>query len=79
MAWGELNRRRRLRRMWALQDLMPVGQLVTSSQLAQVLNTSNRSIYRYIDELRASGIRIDGEAGAGFMRREGHEATYYGA
>lgn len=39
---------------------------VTATQLAQELNTSGRTIYRYIDNLRAAGAVIDGEAGFGY-------------
>lgn len=39
---------------------------VTAGQLAQELCTSERTIYRYIGNLRAAGAVIDGEAGYGF-------------
>jgi predicted DNA-binding transcriptional regulator YafY len=39
---------------------------VTATQLAQELGTSERTIYRYIDDLRAAGAVIDGAAGYGF-------------
>ena len=39
---------------------------VTAQQLAQELNTSERTIYRYIDNLRAAGAIIDGAAGFGY-------------
>jgi len=39
---------------------------VTAAQLAYELDTSERTIYRYIEDLRAAGAVIDGEAGYGF-------------
>ncbi len=39
---------------------------VTAAQLAQELQTSERTIYRYIDNLRVAGAVIDGEAGFGY-------------
>lgn len=39
---------------------------VTAGQLAQELHTSERTIYRYIENLRGAGAVIDGEAGYGY-------------
>ena len=39
---------------------------VTAAELARELSTSQRTIYRYIENLRAAGAVIDGEAGFGF-------------
>ena len=39
---------------------------VTAENLSAALGVSERTIYRDIDELRASGARIDGEAGYGY-------------
>ncbi len=39
---------------------------VTAAQLAQELDTSERTIYRYIDNLRVAGAVIDGAAGFGY-------------
>ena len=39
---------------------------ITAEQLADELGTSLRTIYRYIDDLRAAGAVIDGEAGFGY-------------
>jgi len=39
---------------------------VTAEQLARELNTSSRTIYRYIENLRGAGAVIDGEAGFGY-------------
>ncbi len=39
---------------------------MTAEQLAQELNTSVRTVYRYIENLRGAGAVIDGEAGYGY-------------
>lgn len=39
---------------------------VTAAELARELSTSQHTIYRYIENLRAAGAVIDGEAGFGF-------------
>jgi predicted DNA-binding transcriptional regulator YafY len=39
---------------------------VTAAQLAQELHTSERTIYRYIENLRVAGAVIDGAAGYGY-------------
>ena len=49
-----------------MQLLRTLSAPVTAAQLAQELGTSERTIYRYIDNLRAAGAVIDGEAGFGF-------------
>lgn len=43
---------------------------VTAMQLAQELNISPRTIYRYIENLRGAGAVIDGEAGFGYTITE---------
>lgn len=53
-----------------LQELRVVDPPVTAEQLAQALGVSERTIYRDIDELRASGAKIDGEAGYGYSLTE---------
>lgn len=43
---------------------------VTANQLAEQLQVSERTIYRDIQSLCASGINIEGEAGVGYVLRE---------
>lgn len=43
---------------------------VTASQLAEQLRVSERTIYRDIQSLCASGVSIEGEAGVGYVLRE---------
>ncbi|KAB7614357.1 YafY family transcriptional regulator [Amylibacter sp. SFDW26] len=49
-----------------MQLLRTLPSPVTATQLAQELGASERTIYRYIDNLRAAGAVIDGAAGYGF-------------
>lgn len=44
---------------------------VTASELAEELRVSRRSVYRDIETLRLLGAPIDGQAGMGFLLREG--------
>lgn len=44
---------------------------VTASELAQELGVSERSIHRDIDTLRLLGAPLDGQAGVGFLLRDG--------
>ncbi len=54
----------RLLEMMQLIRTLPAP--VTAEQLAQELNTSVRTAYRYIENLRGAGAVIDGEAGYGY-------------
>ncbi len=45
------------------------GQLATARMLGERLNVSDRTIYRDIAELQSTGVRIDGEAGVGYLLR----------
>lgn len=42
-------------------------QVTTAQQLAASIKVSERTIYRYIKDLRAGGAPIQGEAGMGFQ------------
>lgn len=48
-------------------------KLVRASDLAGVLEVSERTIYRDIRDLMASGVPIEGEAGVGYVLREGFD------
>lgn len=45
---------------------------VVAAALADALGTSQRTVYRDIAELRAQGADIDGDAGVGYVLRDGH-------
>ena len=49
-----------------MQLLRTLPSPVTAARLAQELGASERTIYRYIENLRAAGAVIDGAAGYGF-------------
>ena len=49
------------------------GRLVTAQKLGQWLEVSERTIYRDIADLQSTGVPIDGEAGVGYMMREGFD------
>jgi len=49
------------------------GRVVTAARLAEQLEVSERTIYRDIQDLMASGVPIDGEAGVGYCLRRGYQ------
>jgi len=55
-----------------LQLLRRSRRPVSARQLASELGVSDRTVYRDIDALRTSGAHIEGEAGVGFVMREGY-------
>lgn len=70
----------RFRRTQTVLERLKQGP-ATSDQLAEAAGCSPRSVYRYITDLRNEGVKIDGEAGFGYMlRRDGRpgEGRVYG-
>jgi predicted DNA-binding transcriptional regulator YafY len=57
---------RRADRLFEIVHHLRGRRLTTAAQLAQWLEVSERTIYRDIADLQASGIPIDGEAGVGY-------------
>ncbi len=49
------------------------GRVVTAKTLAERLEVSERTIYRDIQDLAASGVPIEGEAGVGYVLRRGYQ------
>jgi predicted DNA-binding transcriptional regulator YafY len=49
------------------------GRVVTAKILAERLEVSERTIYRDIQDLAASGVPIEGEAGVGYVLRRGYQ------
>jgi predicted DNA-binding transcriptional regulator YafY len=64
---------RRADRLFDILQHLRGGRLVTARQLAERLEVSDRTIYRDIADLQASGVPIDGEAGVGYLLRSGFE------
>lgn len=64
---------RRADRLFRIVQFLRGGRLVTAAGLAERLEVSERTIYRDIADLQASGVPIDGEAGVGYLMRDGYD------
>src|SRR5690606_19597881 len=64
---------RRADRLFQIVQHLRGGRLVTAQKLGAWLEVSERTIYRDIADLQATGVPIEGEAGVGYMMREGFE------
>lgn len=60
---------RRADRLFEIVHYLRGRRLTTAAQLAQWLEVSERTVYRDIADLLASGVPIDGEAGVGYRLR----------
>jgi predicted DNA-binding transcriptional regulator YafY len=61
---------RRTDRLFEIIQLFRKGSLLKGSDIAEVLEVSQRTVYRDIETLVASGIPIEGERGVGYLLRE---------
>ena len=64
---------RRADRLFQIVQHLRGGRLVTARMLAERLEVSERTIYRDIADLQSTGVPIDGEAGVGYLLREGFD------
>ncbi len=64
---------RRADRLFQIVQYLRGGRLVTAASLAGRLEVSERTIYRDIADLQASGVPIDGAAGVGYLMRGGFD------
>ncbi len=64
---------RRADRLFQIVQYLRGGRLLTAAKLAGTLEVSERTIYRDIADLQASGVPIDGEAGVGYVMRAGYD------
>jgi len=64
---------RRADRLFAIVHYLRGRRLTTAAQLAQWLEVSERTIYRDVADLCASGVPVDGEAGVGYRIRAGFD------
>jgi predicted DNA-binding transcriptional regulator YafY len=64
---------RRADRLFDIVQRLRGGRLVTARRLAEMLEVSDRTIYRDVADLIASGVPIDGEAGVGYIMRSGYD------
>ncbi|HSV29359.1 MAG TPA: YafY family protein [Candidatus Omnitrophota bacterium] len=64
---------RRADRLFQIVQCLRGGRMVTARDLAQRLEVSERTIYRDMRDLMATGVPIDGEAGVGYVLRGGFD------
>jgi predicted DNA-binding transcriptional regulator YafY len=64
---------RRADRLFQIVQHLRGGRLVTAKMLGEHLEVSERTIYRDIADLQSTGVPIDGEAGVGYIMREGFD------
>ncbi|MEW8681656.1 MAG: HTH domain-containing protein [Candidatus Thiodiazotropha endolucinida] len=62
---------RRADRLFRISQELDTKRYLTARELARMLEVSQRTIYRDIDALSASGVPIEGTAGAGYRLCEG--------
>jgi len=67
------NNMRRADRLFQIVQYLRAGRLLTAKILAERLEVSERTIYRDIADLQGSGVPIEGEAGIGYLMREGYD------
>lgn len=60
-------------RLFQLTNILRRHQPMTAKQLAERLAVSERTIYRYVDDLSLSGIPVYGEPGVGYRLSDGFE------
>jgi predicted DNA-binding transcriptional regulator YafY len=66
---------RRADRLFQIVQHLRARRLTTAAQLARWLEVSERTVYRDIRDLAASGIPVDGEAGVGYRIDKAFELT----
>jgi predicted DNA-binding transcriptional regulator YafY len=64
---------RRADRLFQIVQSLRARRLTTASQLAAQLAVSERTIYRDVRDLQASGVPIEGEAGVGYVLRRDYD------
>ena len=64
---------RRVDRLFQIVQFLRGGRLVTARMLAERLEVSERTIYRDIADLASTGVPVEGEAGVGYIMRDGFD------
>lgn len=64
---------RRADRLFQIIQILRVRTTVTATEIASELEVSERTIYRDIQDLMASGVPIEGEAGVGYALPRGFD------
>jgi len=62
---------RRADRLFDIIQILRRGKVVRAADIAQELEVSDRTIYRDIASLIGSGVPVEGEAGVGYILRDG--------
>lgn len=60
---------RRADRLFQIMLILQEGKVVTGKQIAERVEVSLRTVYRDMDDLLASGVPIDSDAGVGYLLR----------
>ena len=66
---------RRADRLFQIVQHLRARRLTTAAQLADLLEVSERTVYRDISDLSTSGVPIQGEAGVGYKIDHSYELT----
>ncbi len=64
---------RRADRLFQIIQLLRRRHVITAAAIAEELEVSERTVYRDIKDLVGSGVPIEGEAGVGYMLRQGFD------
>jgi predicted DNA-binding transcriptional regulator YafY len=64
---------RRADRLFQIIQLLRRRHVITAAAIARELEVSERTVYRDIRDLVGSGVPIEGEAGVGYMLRQGFD------
>lgn len=64
---------RRADRLFQILQYLRGGRLITAAQLAERLEVTPRTIYRDVAHLIGSGVPVEGEAGVGYIMRDGYD------
>lgn len=64
---------RRADRLFEIIQILRRRKMARAQDLAEKLEVSERTVYRDIRDLMASGVPIDGEAGVGYILRGGYD------
>lgn len=73
MRWN--GRMRRADRLFQIVQHLRARRLTTAAQLAELLEVSERTIYRAVRDLSISGVPVEGEAGVGYRIHPSFELT----